>query len=153
MFYKGSKKGFSLIELMVVIAIIALLSMISIPHFLKFLSKSKRTEAYVQLRALYLEEKAYFSEHGAYTNIIGDQGLSFKPDGALLYTYGFAGTAGKNYILGTLNTPASALKDTKVSGNSFVIAAAGDIDNDGNPDVLTIDQTGTIKIVQDDLTQ
>ncbi len=50
--------GFSLIELMVVVAIIALLAMLAIPNFTRFISKTKRTEAYINLNALYVAQKA-----------------------------------------------------------------------------------------------
>lgn len=146
--------GFSLLELLVVIAIIALLSMLAVPNLMRLLAKAKRTEAYTNLRALSMLEKTYFAEHGTYTTAItGSDSLGWKADGQTYYTYGFnQGTDGKNYVTGSLKTPASALADTHADAKGFVIAAAGDIDNDGEPDVLTIsDQSNEIKIVKDDL--
>ena len=146
------KRGFSLIELMIVVAIIAFLSMISVPSFLRFLAKTKRSEAYINLRSLYMAQKNYWIEHGTYTTTLnGQDGLGWKPEGKLQYTYGFPGSDGKNYVMGSLNTPAGALQNSHVSNTGFVIAAAGDIDGDGEPDVLTIDQDGAIKLVKDDL--
>jgi type IV pilus assembly protein PilA len=140
-------------ELMIVIAIIAFLAMIAVPGLMKFLAKAKRTEALVNLRALYMAERAFWAEHGRYTPILaGPGGLGWKPEGSLNYTYGFSnGSEGQSYFTGSLKTPASALQGTSATENSFVIAAAGDIDGDGKPDIVTIDQTGTIKVVQDDL--
>ncbi len=52
--------GFTLLELMVVVAIIAFLSMISIPSIMGIFSKAKRTESYMNLKSLYMAEKSYF---------------------------------------------------------------------------------------------
>lgn len=151
---KKVKIGFTLIELMVVVAIIALLSMLSIPSLMKFLAKAKRAEAYVNLNALAMAEKAYFADHGKYTtNLTGSDSLGWKPEGNFNYTYGFAnGSEGKNYFIGQLNTPASNLNNSSVTTDGFTIVAAGDIDGDGTPDILSIDQDSKIKIIQDDLT-
>lgn len=148
------RRGFSLIELLVVLAIIAFLSVISIPSFTKFLAKSKRSEAYMTLRSLYLAEKSYQMEHGNYTkNIMGSgkDSLGWKPEGQLLYTYGFPGSEGTTFVMGSLKTPGSALKGTTISDKGFVIAAAGDIDSDGTHDVITIDQNGKVEVIVDDL--
>jgi type IV pilus assembly protein PilA len=154
-------KGFTLIELMIVIAIIAFLSMVSIPSFMKFLSKAKRTEAYINLGSLYIAEKAYWAEHGKYSKILrGQGGIGWQPEGYVgggkqerfYYTYGFAdGQEGTSLFTGKLETPASALMQTQANDNAFVIAAAADIDGDGVADVLTINQNNEIKLMFDDL--
>jgi type IV pilus assembly protein PilA len=143
--------GFAMIEMMVVIGIMIFLSMLVVPNFMKMLAKAKRTEAYVTLRSLYLAEKAYFMEHGSYTNTFGSGGLSWKPEGNLNYTYGFPGSEGSNFFTGVLKTSSSHLGTASVSSTGFTIAAAGDIDADGLADVLTINQDGVVQIVSDDL--
>lgn len=142
-------EAFTLIELMVVIAIIACLSVVSIPSLLNYLAKAKRSEAYVNLRSLAMAEKSYFAEYGKYTtNLYGDDSLNWKPEGPVLYTYGFSGSANKNYFSGSSNSPIS---HASISNNGFTISAVGDIDGDGIMDIITIDQDNNIKIVQDDL--
>jgi len=147
--------GFMLIEVLIVLAIIAFLSAISIPSFMKFLAKSKRSEAYMTLRGLYLAEKSYQLEHGTYTAALmgKSNALGWKPSGSLLYTYGFPGSAGTNFVMGELKAPGSALKKAGVTSAGFVAAAAADIDGDGVIDLLTIDQDGKITIVVDDLAE
>ena len=54
-----SKKGFTLIELMIVVAIIGILAAIAIPNFLKFQAKSKQSEAKTNLGAIFTGQISY----------------------------------------------------------------------------------------------
>ena len=145
------RSGFSLIELLIVIAVIAFLSALSVPSLFRFLAKSKRSEAYMTLRSLYLAEKSYWAEHGTYTNVLqGQNSLGWKPEGVLQYTYGFPGAEGTNFVTGALKGANAALTGN-ANAQSFTASAVGDIDGDGDPDILTIDQNGTITLVKDDL--
>jgi len=148
-----NKKGFTLIELMIVIAIIAFLSVLAIPSLMKFLAKAKRTEAYINLSSLAMAEKAYFAEHGKYTtSLSGANSLNWQPEGNFNYTYGFSsGSEGQAYFVGALATPASSLSQAQITKDGFKICAAGDIDGDGKPDILCIDQSSKITILEDDL--
>lgn len=145
--------GFTLIELMIVIAIVAFLSMISIPSFLKFLAKAKRSEAYLNLSCICTAEKAYWAENGKYTpNLSGPNGAGWKPSGSHYYTYGFSnGSAGQSYFVGSLGATVTDLKNSKISDNEFVAIAAGDIDGDGVLDIIGIDHNNKITVIQDDL--
>jgi prepilin-type N-terminal cleavage/methylation domain-containing protein len=64
---KGNK-GFTLIELMIVVAIIGILAAIAIPNFLRFQLKSKTSEAKVNLAAIRTAEESYLAEFGNYVN-------------------------------------------------------------------------------------
>lgn len=144
------RTGFSLIELMVVVAIIAFLAMIAVPNFNRFLAKAKRAEAYMNLSSIYAAEKAYHAEHGKYSDILsGEGGIGWKPEGKTYYTYGFAGTDGRNHFVGKLG--ASQLQGSRADKNGFVAVAAADIDGDGDVDVITVDENNNIAIVHDDL--
>jgi prepilin-type N-terminal cleavage/methylation domain-containing protein len=153
-------KGFTLIEVMVVIAIIALLAMISVPSIMRYLSKAKRTEAHVNLRALYTAQKAHWAEHGTYLSALGGpNSVGWQPEGYagggarenFYYTYGFPGAEGINYFTGSLQTPASFLSKAQAGKTGFLALAVGDIDGDGKPDILAIDHMGKIVILEDDL--
>jgi type IV pilus assembly protein PilA len=79
-----SKKGFTLIELMIVVAIIGILAAIAIPNFLKFQAKSKQSEAKSNLGAIYTGEISYYGEANRYGNF--DQ-INWSPSGSPRYHY------------------------------------------------------------------
>ncbi|MFI5314925.1 MAG: type IV pilin protein [Myxococcota bacterium] len=60
------REGFTLIELMIVVAIIGILAAIAIPNFIKFQLRSKAGEGKVNLAAIRTAEESYFAEAGTY---------------------------------------------------------------------------------------
>ncbi|MEM7447091.1 MAG: prepilin-type N-terminal cleavage/methylation domain-containing protein [Myxococcota bacterium] len=60
------KEGFTLIELMIVVAIIGVLAAVAIPAFVNYVKRSKTSEAGSNLKSLYTGAAAYYSaEHWA----------------------------------------------------------------------------------------
>lgn len=82
-----NNKGFSLVELMVVVAIIGILSAIAIPQINKYMARARQTEAKTNLASIYTASKAFYAEYNVYDPrllVIG-----FRPEGRLRYNTGF----------------------------------------------------------------
>jgi len=123
-------KGFTLIELMIVVAIIGILAAVAIPNFLKYQAKSKQSEARVLLSGLYTSEIAYFAEQNSY----GDWDADFTAGGAGITAddIGFAPASTPKYYTTIATAPAAG---------TFTTVASGDIDGDATVDKWTVDET------------
>ena len=90
---ESKEKGFTLVELMVVVAIIGLLSAVAIPNFQKYQARSKTSEAKLQLAAVYTAEQSFYSDYNVYHNCLRYMG--YDPTEEVLsryYTVGFSAT-------------------------------------------------------------
>lgn len=58
-------KGFTLIELMIVVAIIGILAAVAIPAFMKYIRRSKTSEAGLNIRKLYDSSMTYYADDHA----------------------------------------------------------------------------------------
>lgn len=85
-FFKNPS-GFTLVELMVVVAIIGILSAIAVPNFKKYQAKSKQSEAKIQLAAIYNSEVGSQSDYDTYATCLSLMGYEQSPRG--YYTVGF----------------------------------------------------------------
>ena len=115
-------KGFTLIELMIVVAIIGILAAIAIPNFLRFQARAKQSEAKQNLGAIFTAYQSYFSDNNTFPSAaqitvanhtyncleIAD----WQPKGQLRYTYDCAATAA--YYPGWDGTPRPSRSATSI---------------------------------------
>jgi prepilin-type N-terminal cleavage/methylation domain-containing protein len=72
---RKSEGGFTLIELMIVVAIIGVLAAIAIPRYQNYVAKSKQAEADEIFSAIYTSEILYQSQYGTYANSEAAMGI------------------------------------------------------------------------------
>jgi len=70
-----NQKGFTLIELMIVIVIIGILAALAIPRFMSATDKAKRSEAVSILKQIYVLERSYWAENSVYSANFADIGF------------------------------------------------------------------------------
>jgi type IV pilus assembly protein PilA len=85
------KRGFTLIELMIVVAIIGLLAALAIPNFIKFQARSKQSEAKSNLKAIFTAEKSYYGDKQIFVDMLDV--IGFAPERNNRYGYYAGGNA------------------------------------------------------------
>ena len=142
---RNNQKGFTLIELMIVVAIIGILAAIAIPNFLQYQLKAKTAEAKTNIGSIRTSQEAFKAEYDFYAECVENPALAtvgpakqawaapavgdgwdeigYSPSGAVYYSYE-VGIGGQ--------TNAAAIRGIAIGdcGNSMSIGAAGNLDGD-----------------------
>src|SRR5689334_9300851 len=80
-----NRKAFTLVELMIVVAVIAFLAALAIPNFIRFQARAKQAEVKGNLRAAFTCERAYYQEHSTYSSCVLK--IGFAPERGNRYRY------------------------------------------------------------------
>ena len=124
-----NSKGFTLIELFIVVIIIGVLAALAIPRFMNTTARSKQAEAQGILKQIYTLERSYYQENDVYTDNITALGIEIMEKTWYTYT-------------------------VEIQGTNFVATANAvdpGIDDDPTPDTWTIDGTGVMVCISNDV--
>ncbi|MGA1597972.1 MAG: type IV pilin protein [bacterium] len=121
------RRGFSLIEMMIVVAIIGILATLAYPSLEAYLLRTRQSEAQTTLSAIYTAQKIHYATQQAYATTL--DALDVKIESAAVYLY-------------TLSSSASG----------FTATATANLDDDAALDTWTIDQDKTLQNTINDIT-
>ena len=81
------RKGFTLLELMIVVIIIGILASLAVPRFIDAANRAKEAEAMGILGSIRSSQLRYYIDSNAYTGTIGNLDLSLTSNPSAYYTY------------------------------------------------------------------
>lgn len=135
--YKGKhQSGFTLIEILIAVAIISIITAIAVPSYTNYITKANRTDAMNFLSEVAGEQQRFFSENNAYASKMSDLGYgtadtASSPENHYVISIS-APTATSYVISATPATGSRQLKDTECQ--VFTISSTGVKANSGGTD-------------------
>lgn len=137
---RQNRRGWTLIELMIIVVIAGVLAALAIPRFISTTTKSKQSEAQLILKQIYQGQRIYRQEYGSYWIPAGGTiGSKDNPSAFALIGVEISKPARYTYAIAGNRTSFTAT------------ATCGVLDDDPTVDQWSIDQDGNLIAVSDDV--
>jgi len=126
------QKGFTLVELMIVIVIVGILSAVALPNFLSQTDKAKATEAKTVSSAYLKQIYAAYQEGGkTAANSTDGTGSIPCPEATKYFTFNCTSSADSNQIVATGTAASGNLKTKTITSSVNLTGTAADASGDG----------------------
>jgi type IV pilus assembly protein PilA len=147
--HRERSRGFTLVELMIVVAIIGILASVAIPSFLNYQLTSKRAEAFANLSSLAKAQKAYFAEFNTFVSVNSEPSGALatapttikRPSASVDTAFAVVGWAPEGDVFFDYDTVTNAVPQAATCtcvGPCFTAAAYGNLDGDATLSVLLV---------------
>lgn len=141
--FEDLNKGFTLIESMIVVALIGILAAIAIPSYQSYILKARRADGQAALGRVLIEQEKYRTGHTAYSSDLSQVGFQAEADGSYCspdgyYGLSLSGVTGTGFTVNA--TPIGQQADDTdcspltlvLSGGAVTYASGGSADTDAN---------------------
>lgn len=118
-------KGFTLVEVMVAVAIVGVLAGLAVPNYFSNIAKGRQSEAKIALASIYAAEINFGIETGFYSGCLRQLGYIPISGDARYYTQGFANTTANATTCGSLGTASCTIYVASPVQNCTVNALTG----------------------------
>jgi prepilin-type N-terminal cleavage/methylation domain-containing protein len=146
-------RGFSMVELSVVLVILLILASIAVPNYNKYVVRARQNEARTYLLTFFYTFRARFAETGSYlcNGLCGFVPPDTSPR-RYMYRAGID-TLPRSAAFNTDTCASFGSPSPTKSANIFRVSATANIDNDTFCDIMSITHTGRLESIQNDALQ